>query len=645
MDPLRRPPITDPSDAMSPASRRVDLFVLPSETDGRFRFLIVAAVILAANLGTFSWDLVRGTADRARIGALREAYGGLRDLDTSRPDEMVTFQREYRAMTQETVKITVPQLLAPLPFLAALGLGFWGLYVTHPLRLRWRHRPQPLRQDQAPRVVGYLRRCAERFELRSLSLEWRSRLTIFGGCTYGLPGREVLLLDGEPSRLEKRWEEIPAFKAVALHELAHVVHRDTNRDRAASIWQAAAALVALAFIAAAFHPTPRNDLAAIGWRFAILLIFALAIWAGVIRRRELYADWRVASWGSGNELEWLFVRLRERSASWGKRLLRVVFHPSFMERKVALNNPLRLFRVSPDLPFITGILLSLLATNALGPFADLLTTLTSFGVLALPQQASAQDTAWLTAKLLLFHAVPFFLPAVLALGALSFLVTGVLGTQVQRESLTDLVQRKRDWGYRRLLGPAFLLALGAEIGFLISPLSPVPTLWAEPVGLVFWLVAFALLAWLWLVYLRAATRITASLRISKAVPRAFSRIRWTGTFLLVGLLVPLVIARWALTTARLPVQEWHLGQLNPEDFKIYMLVMTPLMFLILALTLFLLWCLTELGMAALSLRQCRSRCWACDEVSEEPAVGRSCHSCGKDLSPWIYARDAADPGR
>src|SRR5262249_37707896 len=158
------------------------------------RMLVIAALVVGLNLAQFTVEVTRGKADRDQLIKIFERYGGPNTVDPSHPNSaaLEAMRQRYRALARESLGILGSRRLILCLTLAMLVILAVGIYVRHPRRIRHRHRPQPLGVDQAPVVVGYLRRCAARLGIPWLQIEHRPR---FGdGQAYGLRGRERLLL-------------------------------------------------------------------------------------------------------------------------------------------------------------------------------------------------------------------------------------------------------------------------------------------------------------------------------------------------------------------------------------------------------------------------------------------------------------------
>src|SRR4029077_6514407 len=280
--------------------------------------------------------------------------------------EMKAAAREMASLLTEKFAPFVLRLLiipgAVLLLFACLAIF---LYRSHNQRLKRRYASKPLTRAEAPKVVADLESCAVSSGLLLPKLEYSSGLV--QGHAFGYKGKEVLILAGTPEVLGNAWEK--SCRPVALHELAHVVNDDArDRDKAKALWTAFVIFLLLGFIVLC-------GLRGFSWRiggltleFAAMLLFVYVIWAGLIRIREYYADWRAASWGVGAQLQRLFslpegeVGFLERWNWWWRAwnrwgdkawwrfggdigawcrhkarcLLR--FHPSFTDRSSILKN-------------------------------------------------------------------------------------------------------------------------------------------------------------------------------------------------------------------------------------------------------------------------------------------------------------------
>ncbi|MFI9048326.1 M48 family metalloprotease [Streptomyces sp. NPDC053427] len=165
------------------------------------------------------------------------------------------------------------------------------------------------------------------------------------------------------------------FRAVVLHELAHVHHRDVDYAYASTaLWRA--------YVLLALIPT----FGVTGWVLVLVLSGTKSPWwpgaaamllapalvglllaglvhlarADLLRRRELFADRRAVIWGA-DATSWQRPDPAGPVAPWLRRLTALLgTHPRWEERRRALTDVGRLDRVSPLAMFLTGISAALL---------------------------------------------------------------------------------------------------------------------------------------------------------------------------------------------------------------------------------------------------------------------------------------------
>jgi hypothetical protein len=380
------------------------------------------------------------------------------------------------------------------------------------------------------------------------------------------------------------------------------------------------------------------------------------LWAELIRARELYADWRVAAWGfrepllrrlrlaSGNRPPWVgwkpWRALERRFGDhprwrrWRERLHRLWqhgwrHHPSNARRIEALEDPASLFRVTPHLAFLSGLLLTLFCGQLGSFFNDLL-----FWV-------------YLIATPLFFLVGPLVMLFILGVAwvvtlGITYLVTSALGVQVQREAIFDLATRRHsEWRYLRLGVPALLFALGIEAGLLATPWGTLVRF--SPLEALAWLGGFTGLVWIWFIYLRAMTRLWIGSRVGEAVPKRRQKLlSWIAALVLGGLLWPALMTRISLHVNSDPELLLSLTRSDtaPRE-QLAFFAMTSIVFFVAALLFYLaVGAVSTLG-AGLRCAWRRPRCNTCG--SESPpglAVGYRCTACSRPLAPWSYLEPA-----
>lgn len=651
----------------------LDPFVFPAETKGRFRMLVAAALAFAWSLSAWIVDVPNLYTQVSRVEPeVQKALDKLRRGTSITREDIVLVSES--AVAKRVVRVTLFQaarIALSFVVLAVFGLGTWALYSLHPALQRRRHKTHPL---TAPDAGTEIRRLADLAGLSSdLGLE-RKTAGLVDGVAFGRRGREVIALAGNRQILERPWNDFT--RAVALHEMGHVVNDDIrSREISRAVWVVLPALAAIAVAGVAFASLVYGEV-----RFPIFQPTALAvdvaveddtfflntivktaatffvvwwIWAGLIRAREHYADHRVSSWGFKRPLL-LLLQLPEFSQSWwhrlrlGKRVYEYCRHrpwwgswtslwqrhgwrrhPSKAARVNALREPTVLFRTGPDLAFLTGLLLALLGAQ-LTPLSTDLTLLAA--LLGTP-------------LFLLFGPLALLVFLAIALGvtlAVTWLITGALGVQVQRQAVADLVTRPHhEWGYLRLSTTALLFALGLETGLLISPFGPFSTT-RSPWWVLAWLLGFTLLIWMWLLFLRATTRLLLGGQTGASLPKWTERwLTGSSMFLLTVLLWPALAFRLTIEVGGDSARLWTLTPVysTPTEAFAYIFAGTSLILLFCGFVFYVVvGSLSILG-AALRLFNQRARCPQClTETPSKLIVGRRCADCGAALTPWLFKR-------
>jgi len=640
--------------------------------------LIVAALAFAASLGCILLPTLRGHADFAdRSDVIIQVHNHW--------GYYLSEKREFlfESSDQEGYRLIVALLTAeicsqlqrvgiPILMMLLLGVGAAILYWRHPERLRRRQGTRPLTRTEAPLVVAEIENWANRIGMPCPILEYSSGL--LQGQTFGLRGREVLMLHGSPKALEQSWGGLS--QAIVLHELAHIANGDAgDREKAAAVWNASLLLMIIFLVILGCLGVFIN------WPFLLqVLMMLLAIHpikSGLIRLRELYADSQAALWGASdlhcvlqtpNEMPqpwerwrwWWLMWSRWGDCTWWRaiwgacewlmRSLKVSdrYHPSFDTRRKTLMDPVGLFGISRDLPLGVGFVITFVVAS-LSIFAFELILIIFEGLnlilalilltLADSPLGSARDLMAALSGLTLFAVFPPLLTSAVLFG-IAFLVAQTLGIQVQRQAVAQLVTgQPGPRSYAQLLSPAVLFALGVEGGFLMAPFSLSLIVLADNWWILFpWLIGCIALTWLWLSYTHGLARALLGSYAGVEIPRGRQRIvTWASAAFLTMTYWPLLFAR---VTLSVPIVlsvggSGRLGMTLSEALLFGVLVtLVVLAFVAAALA----------GWISLSWLLFRSwivrrkiSCPHCQEIfSYSVTAGRDCGRCGRSLSPWLF---------
>ncbi|MFF4381115.1 M48 family metalloprotease [Kitasatospora sp. NPDC001547] len=354
------PPLPPKPPEPPAAAPVLDPRVLPAGTALRFGLLLLSMVAAGHHMLTTLLELVR--KGRAAEYACELAAGFdpngdfLTQLGTGPGTDPAL--RACLAAAPDDPRWPVPAALA-LVLLAAAAL-----YLLLP---RWRRRSRRLEP-----VDGQLR-------AELLRLAEQARLPVVpefvvdpgrlgsGAVVFGHPRRRTVCLYA--GLLVTRVSDPAGFRAVVLHEFAHIRNRDVDLGYAVTaLWRVFALLVALPFVVvvggslvgaefglfvgadrvfwpAGRAPLVRETATAVG--MALLVVLARA---DVLRHRELYADADAVALGADRRV-W-DVRDPAGPAARLARLWRA--HPTWAQRRRALEDPAALFTLAPLQTFLVG---------------------------------------------------------------------------------------------------------------------------------------------------------------------------------------------------------------------------------------------------------------------------------------------------
>jgi Zn-dependent protease with chaperone function len=311
-----------------PVLDRLDPFAFPSDTTFRF-FLLILSVLGASAL--IYLDIF---SDGAPWGHLGPAIVNLQDcLGPTYP------AKESGECIAQRVPLVMPWIFGSI--VALFGIA-GAIYWTYPSWKIRRARLVRLRIEDAPAVVAYLQDLSQEAGLsRPPILVWNPFNRAKTGLAFGRFRRRFIALSG--GLMTQFYTDEPAFRAVMLHELAHLGNRDVDQTYLTlAMWWAfvIAALIPFALSSIRVPLEARYMI----WRILALAILVYLTRSAVLRAREFYADVRASIWdGPGGALSSVLKRMPEpKTSPW-----RAVFqlHPRPAERLRVLGNLDLLFRV------------------------------------------------------------------------------------------------------------------------------------------------------------------------------------------------------------------------------------------------------------------------------------------------------------
>lgn len=552
---------------------------------------------------------------------------------------------------------TLPYIVIPIAFLILIGLLAGLLYVVRFLRMQLLRRltsASRMNEPEFHQAIYHLIEEARALERENGGASLRCPDVLISpghrgsGQALGVFNRSVLILPRSLRlflRRDLKTHGVPNLvRAIVFHELAHFA----NRDAARAFWAQASRIVLLTvaflligslalFPSAAGPFATRQNPILVSLHFVTLLVVIELIRRSILRNREHYADLRAGLlWGADGPIRTMLgessdngqVRGRAWAQGWARLWSR---HPTREERRKILDNSDSLFAITGETPLLTGLLFGNLFV-AVSIFTAVL-TLAAHGLSlrvsleGLERYAEVSDLA--AAIHMYYRVVPLFAGSITLialvgpLAIVSYLLAGTLGVQVQRESVLQLAQG-HSHPYRKLLIPAFLTALGLEIGLTLVPLTPaLPDSFLGIFAVFLWVVFATFPLWLWL----AATRFLARFALGRSVGgrKPTRKLRF--------LTLASTMLFWALSATLVGGQFWIWPHLKLIDGKAALIMgVLGLSGFITLLALF----LFSLGAReALRPADARPRCPHCGGVPGISRITAYCDFCGGSLAPWL----------
>ena len=323
---------------------RLNPFAFPSDT--AFRFGLLVAAVLGANLYVWQWiasttrrsEEVAGVSDCLQISpvhatsteqfaAATDAFSACVDAALPLPG-LVDARRHGRAPPRRrrdhargSTLDHAPAQAAPAHGSRCAGRGRGG----RGARTRTGPRPAPPLLEPARRVGR------------------RPRLRTPGSLQHRVGGGLVVKQAADP----------PAFRAVVRHELAHIRNRDVGITYfTIAVWYAFLLVAVLPFLVTLLDDS--DTLTNVTARLAVLALLVYLTRNAVLRSREVYADLRASvPDGPAGALRRVLEGLPRRSADPLSRLRSV--HPDPRRRLAALDDTRPLFPLGAVVAFAAGL--------------------------------------------------------------------------------------------------------------------------------------------------------------------------------------------------------------------------------------------------------------------------------------------------
>lgn len=418
---------------------RLNPFAFPSDTD--FSFVLLIASVIGASLfiyttiyfsfstsrqfyrDTFShcWDL----SHEAGVG-LPESF---EDYSNPKLKAALLAFEQCKAVAERPS--TAWAVSGTVLMLVIAGL-IYGLLPA--LKIR-QAKFLPLNTADAPDVIAYLTNLCLRVGLsHPPTFLWNPLNPAICGLAIGRLGRSYVALSGGLVTLF--YTDQPAFRAIMLHELAHLRNADLNKTYFAVATWWSFVVTALVPLAVRLFNYPLSDILYLSWRVLALALMVLLTRNNVLRTREVYADLRAVTWdGPSSALSQVLQTMPARKRMGWQSLFQV--HPDPQKRSQALDDTSRLFHMGFWVAFGTGLAASL-------PIASMIPLLAP--------SLMDQPQLWIT---IFFWTSLIYAP----------LIVGVVGLGVWRATFAALVRGNEVSGVG---GAGLGLGLGVILGQRIS---------------------------------------------------------------------------------------------------------------------------------------------------------------------------------
>jgi Zn-dependent protease with chaperone function len=515
-----------------PAERAVRA---PAATTVLFALLVVTVLATSSFVFVAVYLSLPG-----RSGELRSYLDRCTTMQENDPDYVefpmsVAELRAKDAVWQRWQTCIRPALLPQLGFvgsgLAILTTLAGALFLAQPWWMTRRRRLHPLLARDSPNLVGSLDGLRVEMGLRRAPV-WQVAPfgTTAGGQAFGLPGRRRVQLD--PGLLLRHTTDRRAFRAVVLHELAHLRNRDVDKTYlTVNIWRAFLIVAVLPFLIVTLYP----ELLTGEWRWSwqtsplavdtgstlyrlgsllVLTFLVLTTRNAVLRVRELHADVTAAAVdGADSELPAVLARLPSPTGQWRRWLDLWGTHPDPVQRADTVRDPRRLLTLGRWELVGTGIAAGMFCgnLNLLGGVYLGLNVITGVALIGLIAGAMATamlaSSAWRTAAL-----APDRPPAAaeLLLGPIGLALAFALGSLLSLQALTseplaDLLERPGSWLAATLLLGMGLVALTAWVdSTLRAAQASTGPAWVGPGTVIAATVAGATMLSVWLPFSQAS---------------------------------------------------------------------------------------------------------------------------------------------
>jgi len=476
---------------------RLNPFAFPSDTD--LRFLLLILTVLGASLFIYNWIglqvhiqelLASASCEAHQTPKLEQALLALDNLAFQKADDV------FRQCGIPYHRIETAYMIGGVVLVGAVAVVIYWLF---PLWNLWRGKLLSLSTEDSPELMTYLAElCSEAQLTRRPSFVCNPINHTITGLAFGRVGRYYVALSGGLVTLFST--DRARFRAIVLHELAHLRNADVTKTYfAIASWWAFVIVALVPFVvisAVGFAQNPAILLTLDkAWRVLVMTVLVFLVLAATLRAREFYADVRASIWDNSSGPLLRVLNLLEKPKNHWQKVMHV--HPDPRERGQVLNETVRLFRMGLWDVFGFGLAIGIAAPNVLALVDSLL--------YLLPHIAFSDIPDWQT------------LGAALILAPLLVVTAGL---SAWRTTFAALIQGRVPLGIGRAglcLGVGLILGTFLSLSFdniLVNPLFPF--IFSLPWSLVVLVSLFLFLRWI-----AMGTTAWLDVMISSRSPRLF----------------------------------------------------------------------------------------------------------------------------
>ncbi len=371
-------------------SRRLNPFLFPPDTD--FRFLLLIVAVASASLFIFG-AIYNVVFNRQIFTVIQDCLAQIPlttpegpDLSGSALDRMGNLSSFFSnwSATSRAQKACIEgwELAQGLTVLGGLTIVLAtasAIYWLTPTLKRRQLKLALLTADDAPEALVYLHDLCEETGLRTKpDFVWNPLDSRVSGLAFGHLRRKFVALSG--GLVSLFYSDQAAFRAIALHELAHLRNGDVDKTYfSLAIWPAFVLIALLPFLVvqlvAGLNLADLMFFAQVAWRMVALALLIVLLRNAILRARELYADVRASAWdGPDGKLRNVLAERSTSAMHDAARGLQTLFqkHPPSARRIASLEDTRGLFATSTWDALATGIAAALAFTGVFWLLVDLL---------------------------------------------------------------------------------------------------------------------------------------------------------------------------------------------------------------------------------------------------------------------------------